>query len=271
VEGFYVYGVRKSLGASSEFLTKGIDEKGGVFTRTFQGLEAIVSKVSLEEFDSETIQIKAQNDLHWIKEKAVIHEAVIEEAMRNDGEILSLIPMKFGTIFKDEKGLRETLNKDHEQFKETLEKLEGKQEWGVKAYLTDQPIFEQAVKENNAAIQKKAEEIAALPEGMAFFMEEELTEAISREVDKELNHVVEGLYESLSRQAESSVQNHILGRELTGRREAMVFNAAFLVEGGKIEEFKEAARKIEQEIRNKGLDLEFNGPWPAYHFATLEK
>ena len=266
-----MYGVRKSRVASSVFLTKGIDEKGEVFTRTYQGLEAVVSKVSLEEFDSETINMKAQNDLPWIKEKAVLHETVIEEAMRNGWEILSLIPMKFGTIFKEEKALQEALSKHHEQFKETLEKLEGKQEWGIKAYLTDQNKFEQAVKENNAAIQKKAREIAGMPEGMAFFMEEELKEVISREVNKELNRVAEGLYERISRQAESSVQNHILGRELTGKREPMVFNAACLVAGGKIEDFKEAARRLNQEIQEKGLALEFSGPWPAYHFATLEK
>ena len=270
MEGFYLYGVRKSRGASSVFLTKGIDEKGEVFTRTYQGLEAVVSLVSLDEFDSEIIQIKAQNDLPWIKEKAVLHETVIEEAMRNGGEILSLIPMKFGTIFKEEKALQEAFNKHHEQFMETLERLEGKQEWGVKAYLTDQNKFEQTVKEKNATIREKEREIAGLPEGMAFFMEEELKEVVSLEVNKELNKVVEGLYESLSRQVEASVQNHNLGRELTGKREPMVFNAACLVAGGKIEEFKEAARRLHQEIQNKGLDLEFSGPWPAYHFATPE-
>jgi len=271
LEGFYLYCVRKSHGPSSVFLSKGIDEKGEVFTRTYQGLEAVVSRVPLEEFDSEIIQVKARNDLHWIKEKAVLHEAVIEEAMRNGGEILSLIPMKFGTIFKEETALQEALNKNYEHFRAMLEKLEGKQEWGVKAYLTDQNKFEQAVKENNAFIQKRAKEIAGLPEGMAFFMEEELKDVISREVNEELNHLIDGLYKSLSRQAESSVQNQLLGMELTGKREPMVFNAACLVPGGKIEEFKEAARRLHQEIRKKGLDLEFSGPWPAYHFATPEK
>jgi len=270
LEGFYLYCVRKSRGASSVFLSKGIDEKREVFTRTYRGLEAVVSLVPLDEFDSEIIRVKAQNDLPWIKEKAVLHETVIEEAMRNGGEIASLIPMKFGTIFKEEKALQEALNKHHEQFRETLEKLEGKQEWGVKAYLTDQNKFEQTVKEKNATIREKEREIAGMPEGMAFFMEEELKDVISSEVNKELNHVVEDLYESLSRQAEASVHNNILGRELTGKREPMVFNAACLVAGGKIEEFKEAARRLNQEIRKKGLDLEFSGPWPAYHFATPE-
>ena len=263
--------MRKSRGASSVFLTKGIDEKGDVFTRTYQGLEAVVSLVPLEEFDSEIIHIKARNDLQWIKEKAVIHETVIEEAMRNGEEILSVIPMKFGTIFKEEKALQESLDKHYEQFEDTLEKIEGKQEWNVKGYLTDKNKFEQAVKGGNKTIQEKEREIAGMPEGMAFFMEEELKEIISNEVNKELNHVIEGLYESLSRQAEASVQNQILGSELTGKREPMVLNAACLVVGEKIEDFKKAARRLNQEIQEKGIDLEFSGPWPAYNFTTLEK
>jgi len=270
MEGLYLYCVRKSLGTSSVFLTKGIDEKGEVFTRTYQGLEAVVSPVSLEEFSSETIRLKARSDLQWIKEKAILHETVIEEALRNGGERWSLIPMKFGTIFK-EKGLRETINKHHERFLEILEKLEGKQEWSVKAYLTDQNKFEKAMKENSSTIRDKEREIAGLPEGMAFFMEEELKDVVSREVNKELNQVIEGLYESLRRRAEESVQNHILEKELTGKREPMVFNAACLVALGKIEDFKKEAQRLNQEIRYKGLDLEFSGPWPAYHFATLEE
>jgi hypothetical protein len=270
LEGFYLYCVMKNRRVPLVFLTKGIDEKREVFIHVYKGLDAVVSMVPLDELDSETIQAKASNDLQWIKEKAVIHEMVIEEALRNGQEIVSLIPMKFGTIFKEEKTLQATLDQCHEQFREMLAKLEGKQEWGSKAYLTDLQKLEQVVKEHNSAIQEKAREIKALPEGMAFFMEEELNEVISNEVNRELDRVVEGIYESLSQQAESSVRNHILGRELTGKREPMVFNAAFLVAVREIEKFKDAARKLNQEIRKSGLNLEFSGPWPAYHFATSE-
>ncbi|MDO9530248.1 MAG: hypothetical protein Q7J27_13975 [Syntrophales bacterium] len=39
--------MRKSRGASSIFLTKGIDEKREAFTHTHRELEAVVSKVAL--------------------------------------------------------------------------------------------------------------------------------------------------------------------------------------------------------------------------------
>jgi len=101
VQGLYLYGIRESLDRPFPLAAKGIDGKQEVFTIACQGLEAVVSKVSLEEFDSRTIQIKAQEDLNWIKEKAFAHERVVEEAMRKKDKILSLIPMSFGIIFKE--------------------------------------------------------------------------------------------------------------------------------------------------------------------------
>jgi predicted ATPase len=123
--------------------------------------------VCLEEFGSEDILKKAKEDLSWIKEKALAHEKVIEQAMRQNGNVLSVIPMKFGTIFKDEKGLEEVLDKDYFKIEKNLERIRGKQEWSVKVYLMDREKFGQAVKEKNESIKEKEEEMASLPEGMA--------------------------------------------------------------------------------------------------------
>jgi len=238
MEGLYLYCIRKRIDTPSSFSAKGIDEKHVVTTIAFQELEAVVSDVSLEEFASEEIQKKAQEDLKWIKEKAIAHEKVIEEVMRRNDKVLSLIPMRFGAIFKDLTSLEEALKKDYSKIKEVLERIQGRQEWSVKIYIKDKKIFEQVIKNKNKAIKEKKKEIASLPEGMAYFMEEELKEVISSEVDKELNNVVEGIFESLSNQAEASVKSKILEKELTGRREPMVLNAAYLVSEEKIEDFK---------------------------------
>jgi len=269
MQGLYLYCVRKRTDSPS-FSIKGIDEGEEVFVFPFRELEAVVSKVSLEEFASEEIQKKAQEDLNWIKEKAVIHEKVIEEAMRKGDEFISLIPTKFGTVFKEEKNLEETLNKHYEQFKATLEKLKGKLEWSLKVYITDKKRFEQAIKEKNELIKEKEKEIASLPEGMAFFMEEELKEIISKEVDEELNNILEALFESLGKQASASSKNRILEKELTGRREPMVLNAAYLISEEKIEDFKKAAEALNRQIQANGFCLEYSGPWPAYNFTQIE-
>jgi len=267
-EGLYLYCIREKTEGVPAISTKGINVKGDVFTLAHREVEAVVSNISLEEFASEEIQKKAREDLNWIKERAIAHERVIEEAMRKNDKFLSVIPMRFGAIFKEKAGLEETLNKDYSRIKEALDRVRGKQEWSVKVYLKDRKIFEQVVREKNEAIKEKEKEIASLSEGIAFFMEEELKEVISREADKELNNITEVLFKKLGRQSVDSVKGKILGRELTGRREPMVLNSAFLIPEGKIVNFKEEAEELDQEIETKGFYLEYSGPWPPFNFAS---
>jgi len=267
-EGLYLYCIREKTEGVPAISTKGINVKGDVFTLAHREVEAVVSNISLEEFASEEIQKKAREDLNWIKERAIAHERVIEEAMRKNDKFLSVIPMRFGAIFKEKAGLEETLNKDYSRIKEALDRVRGKQEWSVKVYLKDRKIFEQVVREKNEAIKEKEKEIASLSEGIAFFMEEELKEVISREADKELNNITEVLFKKLGRQSVDSVKGKILGRELTGRREPMVLNSAFLIPEEKIVNFKEEAEELDQEIETKGFYLEYSGPWPPFNFAS---
>jgi len=270
MEGLYLYCIREKTAEHSTFSIKGIDGKGEVFTLTHRELEAIVSKVSLEEFGSGEIQEKSQEDLGWIKEKALAHEKVIEEAMRNKDNVLSVIPMRFGTIFKEKTSLEKTLNEDYAKIKEVLDKIRGKQEWSLNVYLKDKQKFERAVKEKKEVIKEKEKEIASLPEGMAFFMEEELKEVISKEMDRELKNIVDVLFESLKKKKTDSIRKKILEKELTGRSEPMVLNAAYLIAEEKIENFKKEAEDLNQKIQVQGFYLEYGGPWPAYNFTQLE-
>ena len=275
MEGLYLYCLREKTEGTPAFSTKGIDGRGEVFAIPYRKLEAVVSKVSLEEFGSSEIQKKAQEDLKWIKERGVVHERVIEEAMRKPtrsagghDKVLSLIPMRFGAIFKEEARLEEILNKDYSKIKEVLERIRGKQEWSIKAYLRVREKFEQMIKEKNETIKEKEKEIAALDEGMAFFMEEELKEVISKEVNKELNNIVEILFKNLGKQAVGSTKSRILEKELTGRREPMVLNAAYLIPEEKVKNFKEEVENLNQQIQIKGFYLEYSGPWPVFNFSS---
>ncbi|OIN96246.1 hypothetical protein AUJ66_06780 [Candidatus Desantisbacteria bacterium CG1_02_38_46] len=266
MEGLYLYCIRRRIDTPFSFFRKGIDEKYEVTTFACRDLEAVISKVPLEEFDSEEIQIKAQNDMKWLREKAVIHEQVIEEAMRSEEEILPLIPMKFGTIFKEEKGLRENIDEHYEQFRTILEKLQGKQEWNIKVYLTNKKKLEEVIK-GTEAIKEKEKEIASMPEGMAYFMEEELKELLGKEIDRELKKTSEVLFERFEKIAEEVVEGKILDQALT-QREHMVLNTSYLVKKERIEDFKVEAVWVKQEIEAKGFTLEHSGPWPPYNFIS---
>lgn len=269
-KALYLYCMREKSPHLPVPSMKGIDGKGKVFSLPFRQLEAIVSNLSLKEFATDQIQKKAQEDLGWIKEKAVIHERVIEEAMRKDGKIISVVPMRFGTIFRNKTKLEESLDKDYPKIKQALERARDNQEWSVKVYLENERKLRQKVKARNAVIKEKQEEMDSLPEGMAFFVEEEIGGLISKEVGKELNIQLDNLFEDLKSHAAESVKNKILTKELTGRKEPMVLNAAYLIPENKVEPFKEKAATLNRKIRQTGLYLEYSGPWPAFNFATLE-
>jgi len=268
MDGLYLYCVRDKTEDCSSFHTGGIDGKKAIFTIIHDELEAVVSRVSLSKFTSGEIQKKAMEDLNWIKEKAVIHEDVIEEAMRATDGLANVIPMRFGIIFENKTGLEETLSRDYVKMRRLLNKIRGKLEWSVKIYLVDSERFESMVKDKNEEIRLKEKEMASMPEGMAYFMEEELKEIIRSEVDKELDAILGTLFGKLGEEAAGSVKTKILGTEMTGKAERMVLNTAFLVHADKVDPFKEALESIEEDIQTKGIHLEYSGPWPPFNFTN---
>jgi len=58
MEGLYLYCIREKIEDAPVISERGIDRNGEVFTLAYRELEAVVSKVSLEEFKSEEIQKK---------------------------------------------------------------------------------------------------------------------------------------------------------------------------------------------------------------------
>ena len=268
MDGLYLYCIREKTEDVSGFNIRGIDGKRDVFTVIHRELEAVVSRICLSKFTSEEIQRKAVEDLNWIKEKAVIHEGVIEEAMRGADGFVNVIPMRFGIIFKDKTGLKETLGRDYAKMRRRLNRIRGKQEWSVKIYLMDNERFELMVKEKNEDIRLKEQKMASMPEGMAYFMEEELKETICNEVNKELDAMSDNLFGKLGEEAAESVKTKILDREMTGKTERMVSNAAFLVYTDKVDAFVKTLEDMAEGFKTRGLSLEYSGPWPPFNFTN---
>jgi hypothetical protein len=271
MDGLYLYCIREKNEGPSVFHTEGIDGKGEVFTVVHHGLEAVVSKVLLSEFASDEIQKKARDDLDWIKEKAVIHENVIEDAMKRINGSAGVVPMRFGIIFNDETGLKETLDRDYAKIMGLLNRLQGRQEWSVKIYLMDEECFELMVKDKSEDISAKEREMASMPEGMAYFMEEELNETIRDEVNKELDVLLDNLCARLGTEAAESAKLKTLDGEMTGKIERMVHNRAFLIQGDRVDSFKKTLEVTNTDFKTKGLHLEYSGPWPPFNFVHLEE
>ena len=264
--GLYLYGICPSpkIKKLSDKDTSESIGGGKVFRIPYQDIEAIVSEVSLKEFGSSEIQRRAAEDLEWIKDKALIHEKVIETAMNNSDGLI--IPMKFGAIFKDKESLADSLKKDHLKFKNLLGSLRGKEERSVKIYCKSE-IFENEIKKKSPAIRSKFEEIKSLPAGRQYFLEEEINEMAKKEARNSMNNYIPLFLEKLKGLAEELKENRILGKELTQRNEPMVFNGAFLIKKEKVDKFQRKIQKLQDEYEKIGFTFESSGPWPPYNFV----
>jgi len=79
--------------------------------------------------------------------------------------------------------------------------------------------------------------------------------------EKAYEHGVK-IYEALKKHAEDV---HLMKR-ISGN---MVLNCAFLVQKERIQDFKAKLEKLEKGYSDKGLKIQFSGPWPLYNFVSI--
>lgn len=262
-KGLYLYAIRPPAGFFPEI--KSIDNSHYVFTLLVGGeIEAVVSQVSLKEFGAEKIFQKAQNDLQWIKEKSLIHNRVItESAEGTDGAI---VPMKFGSIFKNKENLSKTIKKDSKKFHHLFKKLKGKEEWSAKVFVNPENMKEEIIM-NDREIQKIQKKIASLPDGIAYFKEKELEDELERKKISEFQKWAQKIFKKLEQFADETKIGKILEKGLTQRKEAMILNPIFLINKKKLKKFQGEAEKLRKSLESKGLLIEVSGPWPPYSFV----
>ena len=227
----------------------------------YQGLYAVVSNVSVDEFSEENLK-RNLADLEWIKSKAGIHEKVIEAVMKN----YCVIPFKFGIIFNTEENLKIMLKKHMGKFKDALKYLEGKEEWGVKIYCDIDKLKENLVREDKELLDIDREINSASP-GKAFILKKKKLELVNTSVNKKLNKYGQLIFEKLNQRSIESHINKLLPKEVTERKEEMILNSAFLIEKNKVENFMEAENAFKEIFEEMEFFLDCTGPWPPYNFC----
>lgn len=230
-----------------------------------RGLFAVVSAVTGEEFGEEGLK-KHLSDFEWVKEKANIHNKVIEGVMKGG----AVVPFKLGTIFKTDANLQGWLEKYEEGLKNLLSALHGKEEWGLKLYC-DISKLQSFLGAQDKEVAQMDKEIAASSAGKGFLLKKKRDELLSVLVDKKLNEYGQGVYDKLLAMSVRARINKLLPREVTERSDDMILNAAFLVDGVALGNFIRATSDFKEKYRSSGLSFDCTGPWPPYNFCVLSE
>ena len=227
------------------------------------GLYAVAGRVEQLEFGEEGLK-KNLADFEWVKTRASLHEKIIERVMSST----NVIPFKFATMFNTDNSLKAMLEQYNQEFKAILQKLQNKEEWGVKVYCDKEKLNESLINED-AEVLKIENEIKSAPVGKAFFLKKKKNELIENTLCEKINDCGQESFELLKELSFEAHINRLLPREVTGREDDMVLNSAFLVDKDEADNFQNMVDILKMHCEGKGFLIDCTGPWPPYNFCGL--
>lgn len=268
MKGFYVYCIREADGEKVKM--NSVEFGGGVSAVSFKDIEAIISEVDFSQFNEKKIKDKLQEDIKWAERNVRRHHDIVAEAYKTE----TVIPLKFGTIFKTRKSLEAMLTKYYKKFKRLLAGLSGKQEWGIKIYL-EYEKFVEFLKQQNKEVKKLEKKKLTIAEGMRWYVDRKVDELIAKESEEEIEKQLQRLAKRLEDCCEQIVFCDLLPKEATAAGQDNIFNATCLIDdnkdNSKFGNFKKVLLETEKECKQIGAALVATGPWPPYNFVQLDE
>lgn len=229
---------------------------------THDDLSAVVCSVDLEEF-GEAALARNLEDLRWLEEVARAHNDVVLAV----ADHATVAPMRLVTICADDSSVRSRVQALYDDLVAALDRVEGRREWSVKVLLTPQAAESEAV-----AAPAPAADTAATGAGSGVgtaYLRRRREQATRRQSSREWGvRLADEVYSALAADSVAARRLPPQDPRLTGRRETMVLNAAYLVAAEDGAAFREAASRAV--AADAGASIEVDGPWPPYSFATLE-
>lgn len=234
-----------------------------LYTFCYGNLCAVAEKVDKDEFGEEGLK-RNLTDITWIKEKAGLHEEIIENVMAET----DVIPSKFGTLFNTDISLKAMLEQHEKEFDAILTKLAHKQEWGVKIYYNREKLKTNLGNENSEIL-KIENDIKSSSSGKSFFLRKKIEQIKEKSLNERLSECSSECFKQLKYLSSDACVNRLLPKEIIDMEGEMILNSAFLVEKDAAENFHNMINTLKMCYESKGFYLDCTGPWPPYNFCSL--
>jgi hypothetical protein len=242
VRGKYVYCVIQSP-EPLNFGSIGIGaDPAQVFTVNYKDLAAIVSDTALVVHDP-------------TRENVLAHQGVAETVMRN----YTVIPMSFGTVFKTREDIVELLRSAYDAFRDVLNKMQNKFEFGLKV-LWDRDQIVAEIEREDENVRRLKDEIAG-QKGSTYFARMQYGRLVDATLQSRSEQYVAEIFHALRDVAVASRTNKPIG-------DKMILNAAFLVSRDQESAFDSRVKEIGQRFDGR-LTFKYTGPWPPYNFVNI--
>ncbi|MFJ8148060.1 GvpL/GvpF family gas vesicle protein [Streptomyces sp. NPDC096048] len=248
----YVYAVCRPFGAALQSQLAGV---AGDPPRLLahRDLVAVVSHVPEGDFSEEALRAHLE-DLDWLAGTARAHQQVIDALTA----VTTPLPLRLATVFRDDSGVRVMMEEREEAFRRTLDRLDGRVEWGVKVYVEPEP--EQAAGPAQPAPKPVS--------GRDYLRQRRRQTRANDDLWSRAEEFATRLHGTLSSRADDARLHAPQNPSLSGAAGRNVLNAAYLVRRDVSEEFVEMVDRTKDDA--PGIRVELTGPWAAYSFAGEE-
>jgi hypothetical protein len=261
---YYLYCIAESAAAAelpAESLPAAIEDNSKLEWILAGDLAALSSRVPLASY-SEAKLAEHLSDASWTAMRAMRHETVMEYAAKH----AAVVPLRFGTIYLERAGVERMLAEKQNDLVQILERLRGREEWGVNVFC-DQSALKAAIVSVSPKLRELAEQAAQASPGQSYLMQKKIDALRVDEVRNALSRIIEEIEKALAGQTDDAKRLRVLKVEATEHGELKA-KFAFLVQRTEFEKFRDAAERLAQEYQNAGVRLELTGPWPAYNFTV---
>lgn len=246
----------------------GMDEDRPIYILENENFQVVVSRVRSEYFDQAALHAQIQ-DAAWLEAHVRMHQQVLDCVVATKKPVL---PLRFCTLYHNEAAVQSMLTYYRADLAGQLERLQGKQEWGVKLFVQPAPL-QAAILANDPALSawrgndevaRLQAQITTMARGAAFLFQKKLDLALANKVDSLAFAIADDSHLSLSGCAVEATAN-----PLRQQQPDMYLNAAYLVANAQLPAFHYGLALLQAKYKTAGIDYALSGPWPAYHFLAL--
>jgi Gas vesicle synthesis protein GvpL/GvpF len=242
----------------------GIDQKK-ISTMKHEDLLAIITSVHPNDFSQEQLDVNMKNT-EWLKANAFHHHECISELY----QYAAILPMPFGTIFKNEENLINFMGRNGQLFQQSLSTIKGKQEWNLKLFC-DQEAFLTFTLTHDLDILECKEKIKTMPAGRQFLFKKKLEHLLASKAESLQSEWWDEIHQQLNRFVSDSHLRQNWSKEVTERKEVMIANCDYLIPNDCVDGFINQVKDLENKYKDSGCLFQISGPWPPYHFSKIQK
>lgn len=259
----YLYGVVPGSAPAPPASLRGIDD-AAVRLIPLEDLAAVVSDVPASTYDEDAIA-KGLQDVRWAGSRAAEHERVLTWFV----DRTTVVPSTPFSLHASDDRVRERLEEQRETLRRTLARLAGHHELGIRIW-RDEAAFAASLVHQSAALAALESERESASQGRRYLLGRRIESVRAEEARRLTIEAAESAYTELSAVAARSRVLPIPTNPNEDRTRTLVLDAVFLVAESSGEQFRDIVSRRMEEQRPVGLQWEFTGPWPAYHFVRDE-